>query len=313
MPSAQSNLADLRAALDAEPLVTSGPQDEFTDASRLLAHLQSYRPIGSRWVFRGQKRASWGLAPSIERLGADTLIDQARHEELLGRAFRRCAHHYLASPPHEEDELEWLALMQHHGAPTRLLDWTKSPLVAAFFAVADAEPDQPSAIWAIDASSLKVAAVSVIRDVHPGIEVLPETRLGARGTFAEIFMERDGRHVPAVAPVEPLRANERSTIQQGLFLCPGTLSLPFEVSLKHTLQRSRHAQGLGPHEDDLHKLVVGPRIRNELLLRLHQMNIGYATLFPGLDGFARSLCTHLEMVADDPLDVLMGEEFGRVF
>ena len=56
-------------------------------------------------------------------------------EERTLRIFKRKAHHFLDRTPAEEEEFEWLALMQHHGAPTRLLDFTWSPYVAAFFAL----------------------------------------------------------------------------------------------------------------------------------------------------------------------------------
>jgi hypothetical protein len=56
-----------------------------------------------------------------------------RIESGLLRRFKRQAHHYISNPPEENDPLEWLALMQHYGAPTRLLDWTYSFFVALYF------------------------------------------------------------------------------------------------------------------------------------------------------------------------------------
>src|SRR5216684_3693164 len=58
------------------------------------------------------------------------------------------AHLFLAHVPDDADSFHWLALMQHHGAPTRLLDFTWSPYVAAFFALERATSD--AAIWAIN-------------------------------------------------------------------------------------------------------------------------------------------------------------------
>src|SRR2546430_2167295 len=96
------------------------------------------------WMFRGQKTADWPLMTAFERLKG------FRHgaEEHIVREFKKRAHQYLPSQLLPSNSLEWLALMQHHGAPTRLLDCTFSRYVASFFALEDAEGD--SAVWAID-------------------------------------------------------------------------------------------------------------------------------------------------------------------
>ena len=65
----------------------------------------------------------------------------AAQEERILRIFKRKAHHFLSAGPLPDDDFEWLALMQHHGAPTRLLDFTWSPYVAAFFALQRATGD----------------------------------------------------------------------------------------------------------------------------------------------------------------------------
>jgi hypothetical protein len=68
-------------------------------------------------------------------------------ESRIRRIFERKSRLFLADVPNN-DEIEWLALMQHHGAPTRLLDFTWSPYVAAFFALERATED--AAVWAIN-------------------------------------------------------------------------------------------------------------------------------------------------------------------
>ena len=74
------------------------------------------------------------LTTGLERacLLADGSLTRApEHEKGIIREFRRRAHHYLPDATLLGDSLELLALMQHHGAPTRLLDWTYSLYVAA--------------------------------------------------------------------------------------------------------------------------------------------------------------------------------------
>src|SRR3990172_2833478 len=133
---------------------------------------------GHEWVFRGERDSRWLLQTHLERailrfsgeqvLGLDhprypkQMLEMARRvlktglggfsvsriEGGLLRKFKRQSQGYLATPPGGNRVLEWLSIMQHFGAPTRLLDWTHSFYVALYFAVANSEGE--SAVWAID-------------------------------------------------------------------------------------------------------------------------------------------------------------------
>jgi hypothetical protein len=90
------------------------------------------------WAFRGQQDAEWPLLSSLSRYMLAYVADRSQwraREERAIRIFRRKAHNYVQHPTLLDDDLRCLSLMQHHGAPTRLLDFTKSPFVAAFFAL----------------------------------------------------------------------------------------------------------------------------------------------------------------------------------
>lgn len=103
------------------------------------------------WAFRGQSDASWPLLSSLPRRLQQNNVhpDQWRQrEERAIRIFRRKAHVYLPDKSALDDDLRCLAMMQHHGAPTRLLDFTKSPFVAAFFALEQARGD--AAVYALN-------------------------------------------------------------------------------------------------------------------------------------------------------------------
>jgi hypothetical protein len=97
----------------------------------------------SRWLCRGQSNEGWPLAPSLARVKcvADTT---RRGEQDMMEEFKRYARAHLERLP--SNEWEWLALAQHHGIPTRLLDWTKNPLAALLFAVSG-QSEHDSAVW----------------------------------------------------------------------------------------------------------------------------------------------------------------------
>ena len=98
--------------------------------------------------FRGQRDADWPLEPNIFRL--DLLND----EDNLRAEFQRRAPQYI-SETRPQDYWGWYFLMQHYGAPTRLLDWTDSALVALFFALNDdtykpQEDERNAVVWMLD-------------------------------------------------------------------------------------------------------------------------------------------------------------------
>jgi len=89
------------------------------------------RRTSQNWIFRGVTDTSHELKPKIGRKGT---VSSAEERRLL-EAFKGQARPYLTNSPDRGDDWAWLAVAQHHGLPTRLLDWTTNPLIAAFFAV----------------------------------------------------------------------------------------------------------------------------------------------------------------------------------
>jgi hypothetical protein len=313
---------------DTDPLPLSAYCKEvpFNDASELMAFLGAEQFRRGRWIFRGQPNAAWSLQPSLERFASELRDTPSAVEQYIDAEFRRHAHHYVSDPPAPEDILGWLALMRHHGAPARFLDFSKSPYVAAFFATADAARDEAAAIWAIDGFAIKHHAGALLGQESKSVTVRqhgegclkdPSYSFSEPKVFKEVFgggALGSASAIPArvVIPVEPFRTNERALLQQGVFLCPVSLFATFEHALKKVVRHVRQDPGFTT--DVLYKISISPDAHPTTLRELHRMNISYATLLPGLDGLARALATVCKIRASSvPTERPPDYEFGIRF
>ena len=242
------------------------------------------------WAFRGQEDSAWPLSSTLSRylkayVNQKYWIDQERRNL---RIFQRKAHQFLTHIPSYSDTFEWLALMQHHGAPTRLLDFTWSPYVAAFFALERTE--KVSSVWALNPKKIKN-----ITERYD--EFIPDILQDEKGKY--YIKHEDGKYYSfdedekyfypddKVNPIgigEPFVMNKRLIAQSGTFVVTKTLDKPIE-------------QIVSVYDDPaevLARLDFPLQARNEAMRALYSMNITRATLFPGLDGLARSLAYELE-------------------
>jgi hypothetical protein len=255
------------------------------------------------YTFRGQSRADWPLKTTIER--AADLYESLwiENEALILEDFKRRAPYYLDHLPPEDQPLEWASLLQHFGAPTRLLDVTDSFYVALYFAI-EAGPFE-SAVWAFDAPRLLVNAspnkiLTVGFDLHIHRDD-PDARAFVNEHYAE-----DGPL--GVVQVRPFYLHPRLRMQQGSFLyqvrtdsyfernlcecfeiqCTAQQSLPSarQVTVSELPKRVCFTAGNRAH---LVKLRIKPATHASAMAELRRMNISSEALFPGLDGFVRSL------------------------
>lgn len=229
----------------------------------------------SSLVFRGLNDAGYTLHTSLQRLSGGNGTSAHDLEGHLLRAFRRYAHGHL----HSGDTI-WnlLALAQHHGLPTRLMDWTYSPLVALHFATQDLTRfDRDGAIWCVDFNQTNTLLPPRLHDVLHG---------EGAAVFTAEMLEQTARTLadweqtdpdPFMAFFEPPSLDARIVNQFALFALP---SRP-DVVLHDYLQTA----GL----DLCRRIIIPAGLKGEVRDKLDQANITERVLFPGLDGLSRWL------------------------
>jgi FRG domain len=230
-----------------------------------------------RLLFRGQSVSTWPLSTSIERLGRRfglSGVEMEERERFLLREFQRHYHRYSAHSPDRDDRLRWMSLMQHHGAPTRALDFTYSFWIAVFFAVEEFEPDCVAAVWTVSVAALSRVVRAEVPDLFAELQEDPTG--GKAPELAARLLKSEKR---VVVPVSPLAQDERLAIQQGIHLVPLSLLAPMQELVDGTIP-----DGVEKYEIalDLDGLV-------EALGGLQRMNIDRRVLFPDLDGLAGGL------------------------
>ena len=109
------------------------------------------------YYYRGVSNEKYRLLSSLDRMVLTTrhiILGKSKfhkgfREQLLAREFKKVARNHLSANAVPSTHFEWLSVMQHYGVPTRLVDLTKSPFVALYFAVRDWDKPEDAAIWAI--------------------------------------------------------------------------------------------------------------------------------------------------------------------
>lgn len=251
----------------------------------------------NRWIFKGHACEEWKLSTTLERTVHERfkldLLDAWKWERRLSREFMRKARGFLSDPPGDTDYMEWLALMQHYGAPTRLLDWTYSFWTAVLFAVEkvkinDLNEKKPKscAIWALQIDWLRERVEANVTELR---ELLKKgSNLEAEINFI-LKSQAKMNTPPGVWPLNAYRLNQRVVAQQALFVVPLDVTKSFMENL--CLCSGGH-QMISRH---LIKIIIpcSEKIISGCVKYLYDRNLTLATLFPGIDGYARSLGNHV--------------------
>ncbi len=230
---------------------------EIVEAAREL----TLKYGGPAW-WRGHGAFDWKLVPKVHREGRGH-----QYEKNIALKFRQRAGTRYPKCPDYDDGPAWVFLMQHYSLPTRLVDWTESVLVAAFFAVRGEEPGD-AALWGLNPAVLNEHQCGISGPALPAHDC-------ARPVFSAVFQEETVEETKFIA-VEPNQVDPRVMIQQSMFT----------IHSDKTPLDSTPASG-----DFLDKFRIPEETRSGLRDELYIIGIHESTLFPDLEHLASDLAS----------------------
>lgn len=230
---------------------------------------------GALW-FRGERNSAWPIAPGLYRKCYGD--DAGAYERDIIALFMSHAPAYCGQAP--THWIDWMVMMQHHGCPTRLLDWTESALAALYFAVCKLGRDEDTAhgsVYALDPGLL--SQKHGIEPLRPGMVPVSEA-LRAEGAATRLQQGNFAAPIPFV----PAYLNGRALAQKSRF----TLS-PFDPASLSRLEAPM-----------LYRIPIERDAKWDLFWQLKECGVTATSLFPDLDALARELRCHLTSGKDIP-------------
>jgi hypothetical protein len=229
----------------------------------------SYQPeihrFRSTYAFRGMGKSEFPLDTSLTRIG-EHFEKMERH---LLRNFRKYAHRSVVD---RDSVWYWLTVGQHHGLPTRLLDWTFSPDVALHFATCDTDHFRfDGAVWCVN-----------FREAH---QLLPQSlKDPLRDEGSDVYtVEMLNNIAPTFEAFQQMAAEDLL-----VFFEPPSLDdrIINQFALHSVMSRSVASLSgwLAKHPECWRKIEIPARLKQEIRDKLDQANITERVLFPGLDG-----------------------------
>jgi hypothetical protein len=260
------------------------PSVEVKDWEQLLAELyrdawdESIGRFRTSCVFRGADALGRELQPGLLKLVGKN-GRAGKIEKHLLRNFRKYATGEFRGGA---SDWRWLTFAQHHGLPTRLLDWTFSPLIAAHFATDNVNcNDRDGAIWSIDPRKTNKLLPPRLQRIaaHEGADLFTAEMLeGAADSlsaFGKLFPE------PGILFLEPPSIDVRIANQFALFSVSSTPDLDLKAWLE-------------AHPGAARQIVIPAAAKPEIRDKLDQAGFTERLIYPGADGLARWLARYYQ-------------------
>jgi len=233
--------------------------------------------------WRGHADFGWPLRPSIFRPEHSEFKNQ---EIALINHFQGRALCQVGSSRNLQSDFEWICLARHFGLPTRLLDWTESPLVALYFILnpggCNKYDDKDGCLWALSPSKLN------LKYSNPGspeeaLNGLASVQLSVVKTMASIaFGVKGNTKLPQVLALQPWESNERIIAQTGRFTIHSTEAAVETLAHKETF---------------LEQIIIKKECKSELRDALKALGVRRWSVFPDLENLAKGLVEEISGVA----------------
>ena len=245
----------------------------------------------SRSWFRGHARVHGELTPRIFRIQYENVRKSRPDVELsLIEAFKRGAPVLEPSMPKQEDHIAWLFLMQHHGAPTRILDWTKSALIALYFVVSEHQLEDGE-LWAMYPIALNEHSGfhGIPLPNHP---ILHYFTLEARSDPKKLIKLIEKLGLPEI-PTHPLAVEPPMNF-------PRMVAQLSTFTMHPVPKPGNSIPELLPDEKHLVRYIIPSASKEKLRRDLAALGVTHGTLFPDLDSLAIDIIYEHQVVAYSP-------------
>ena len=261
---------------------------------KTTAHLVEVGTTLSRSWFRGHEEVCGKLTPRAFRKDLDIQSEWLGGFEHSIIAYFKAEAPALMSgpPPADDDDLSWLFLMQHHGSPTRLLDWTRSPLVAMYFVVSEARC-KDGELWAMHPENLnRPSGVDGILLPRSAILRFLAGEPRWNKSLDELAQEVGLPVVPnnPVAFRPPMRFNRMVAQLSTFTIHPEPKPTGRGATIPELLQDEEH----------LVRYIVPASCKGTIFRDLAALGITRASLFPDLDGLSRTIVDEHKVLAYTP-------------
>jgi hypothetical protein len=258
----------------------------ISDPAALICALNGH---SNGFVYRGQSDASWPLTSSLERI-LEPVWDQPgfdfkKFEDFTIKRFSGKFHLYSDFSVSPKSKLEEIALMQHYGAPTRLVDFTESPYLALYFAIESYNPlsKKDFSFYAIDATTLMKRSLEELRKFDNKFDLSLSTLEDQKDRIFDDVVDRFAHNLLWVS--EPKIINRRLDLQSGTFLISINRGTKIEDAIRNPVY-----DGV-----DLIKYVVPAELYESVYVLLRKTNITSKSVYGDLEGLGRSV--RMELVA----------------
>lgn len=229
---------------------------------KLQTHIGSYK--GPIW-YRGHSNLAWNLEPKLMRVA-----DRPPETYYLNK-FKQDASIILNHRP--KSEFEWLFLMQHYGVPTRLLDWTESPLVGLYFSLVT-HPEESGVLWVLLPCDLNLKS-NYRPDFEFEIPSFEDEHM--KGYVPSTIAGESKSKLLPMAAIAP-RNSPRMQAQQGVF----TISHRENILINH-------AGADGSEKKHIWRYIIKPESKARLQKELALLGITKFQLFPELESLAHKI------------------------